>query len=69
MGESREVIAAWVGFPELSVEALPQRYTRLARGRFAYESGGGDFRAELEVDDAGLVVSYPPFWRRVTIST
>jgi hypothetical protein len=69
VGESREVTAAWVDFPGLSVEPLPQRYTRLARGRFAYESGGGDFRTELEVDDAGLVVSYPPFWRRVTIST
>jgi hypothetical protein len=69
VGESREVTAAWVRFPELSVEPLPQRYTRLAGRRFRYESGGGAFQTELEVDDAGLVVSYPPFWRRVTIST
>jgi hypothetical protein len=69
VGESREVIAAWVRFPELSVEPLPQRYTRLAGRRFRYESGGEAFQTELEVDDAGLVVSYPPFWRRVTIST
>jgi hypothetical protein len=69
VGESREVTAAWVGFPELSVEPLPQRYTRVAARRFDYESGGGTFRAALEVDDAGLVVSYPPFWRRITIST
>jgi hypothetical protein len=69
VGEARDVTAAWVSFPDLSVQALPQRYTRLAPGRFAYESGGGSFRTELEVDDAGLVVSYPPFWRRVTIST
>jgi hypothetical protein len=69
VGESREVTAAWVDFPALSVEPLPQRYTRLAGRRFDYESGGGTFRTELEVDDAGLVVAYPPFWRRVTIST
>jgi hypothetical protein len=69
VGESREVTAAWVGFPALSVEPLPQRYTRLAGRRFRYESGDGAFQTELEVDDAGLVVSYPPFWRRVTIST
>jgi hypothetical protein len=69
VGESREVVAAWVRFPQLTVEPLPQRYTRTAARRFRYESGGGAFQAELEVDDAGLVVSYPPFWRRVTIST
>jgi hypothetical protein len=70
VGESRDVTAAWVRFPALSVEPLSQRYTRLAARRFRYESGGGAFRADLEVDDLGLVVSYPPFWRRVmTTST
>jgi hypothetical protein len=69
VGESREVTAAWVRFPALSVEPLPQRYTRLAARRFRYESGGGAFRADLEVDDLGLVVSYPPFWRRVTTTS
>jgi hypothetical protein len=66
VGESREVTAAWVGFPELTVEPLPQRYTRLAGRRFDYESGGGTFRTELEVDELGLVRSYPPFWTLVS---
>jgi uncharacterized protein len=63
-GDSRDVTVAWVGFPELSVESLPQRYTRLAGRRFRYESAGGAFTTELEVDEDGLVVSYPPFWER-----
>lgn len=65
VGESREVTAAWVRLPELVVEPLVQRYTRLDERRYRYESRGGLFVADLEVDEAGIVVSYPPFWERV----
>ncbi|MGH7266732.1 MAG: putative glycolipid-binding domain-containing protein [Candidatus Rokuibacteriota bacterium] len=65
-GESREATAAWVGFPELSVEPLAQRYTGLGGGRFRYEAASG-FVTELELDERGLVVAYPPLWRRVAI--
>lgn len=65
VGESREMTAAWVCFPDLSVEPLAQRYTRLDEHRVRYESLGGTFTAELEVDELGLVVSYPPLWERV----
>jgi uncharacterized protein len=59
-GEAREVTAAWVKFPELELEPLPQRYTRVAKYRYRYESGTAlaDFSAELQVDDAGLVTEY-----------
>lgn len=63
-GESRDVIAAWVRYPELSVEPLSQRYTCLAADRYRYESGTS-FSAELTVDDTGLVREYPGLWRRV----
>ena len=65
VGESREMTAAWVRFPDLSVEPLAQRYTRLDERRVRYESRGGAFTADLEVDELGLVVSYPPLWERV----
>jgi hypothetical protein len=68
-GESREVTAAWVRFPQLTIEPLPQRYTRLAGHRYRYESASGAFTAELEVDERGLVVSYPPYWERVRIDS
>jgi hypothetical protein len=67
VGESREVTAAWIRFPDLSVEPLPQRYTRLDERRVRYESRGGAFTAELEVDELGLVVRYPPLWERVAV--
>jgi hypothetical protein len=64
-GEARAVSAAWVRFPDLAVMTLPQRYTRLAERRYRYESRGGSFTAELEVDELGLVVRYGDFWERV----
>lgn len=64
VGESREVVAAWVRFPELEVRPLVQRYTRLGEHTYRYESDTG-FSAELTVDDLGLVISYPQGWERV----
>ena len=58
LGYSAELTAAWVRFPELSVEPLFQRYTRLEERTYLYESlrqGRDVFHARLEVDAAGLV--------------
>jgi hypothetical protein len=65
IGESIDVIAAWVRFPELTLEPLPQRYTRLSDRLYRYESNGGAFVAELEVDAVGLVITYEGGWERV----
>jgi hypothetical protein len=65
VGESIDVTAAWVRFPELTLQPLPQRYTRLSDRHYRYASNGGAFMAHLEVDDAGLVVTYEGGWERV----
>jgi hypothetical protein len=65
IGESVEVTAVWVGFPELAMETLPQRYTRLDERRYRYESNGGAFVAIIEVDDLGLVNRYEGLWERI----
>ena len=62
IGAKAAVRAAWVRFPELTVEVLDQVYTRLAEDRYLYESAGGSFRRELIVDDTGFVVDYPDLW-------
>ena len=62
IGAKAAVRAAWVRFPELTVEVLDQVYTRLAHDRYLYESAGGSFRRELRVDDIGFVVDYPGLW-------
>jgi uncharacterized protein len=56
---------AWVRFPALTVEPLPQRYDRLAADRYRYSSRGGEFTAEIEVDAEGLVVKYQGAWERL----
>ncbi len=41
------------------VERLDQTYRRLDDRRYDYTSEGGDFRAVLDYDAAGLIVNYP----------
>ncbi len=65
-GEGSDVVAAWIRFPDLAIEALPQRYVRTGENLYRYASDGGAFTADIEVDDLGLVVRYPPSWERVT---
>jgi hypothetical protein len=62
---SGEIIAAWVRFPELTLQPLPQEYLRISHDRYRYSSRGGSFTAELLVDSDGLVVDYGNFWQRV----
>jgi len=64
VGQSAEVTAAWMRFPDLRVEPLSQLYARIADRRYRYESRGGAFTAELDVDEHGLPIAYPPFWER-----
>ena len=64
VGGSESVIAAWVKFPELTVQPLSQRYTRLREDTYRYESNTG-FSAEIVVDDLGLVTTYPGGWERI----
>jgi hypothetical protein len=56
IGHSESVTAAWVKFPELEIQPLSQRYRRLAKNTYRYESNTG-FSAEIVVDDFGL--EYP----------
>lgn len=63
-GGARDVAAAWIKFPELTVERLAQRYVRTGERSYRYSSNGGAFTADIEVDELGLVVRYPPLWER-----
>jgi hypothetical protein len=63
VGSTSIVRAAWVRFPELTVEVLVQSYERVSDDRYVYESAGGAFRRELQVDEFGCVVDYPGLWR------
>lgn len=62
IGGTAAVRAAWLRFPELTLEVLEQTYTRVDHNRYLYESADGAFRRELTVDDDGLVLEYPGLW-------
>lgn len=66
VGESASVNAAWIRFPSLELNVLPQRYTRTGENQYRYESAGGAFTATLEVDWFGLVARYADIWECVT---
>ena len=63
IGEEAEIHVAWLVWPELSVERVPQRYARLAEDRYRYTQDA--FEAELTVDRQGLVVDYEGLWHAI----
>lgn len=64
-GEAADLPAAWLRFPELSLERLEQRYERLDGETYRYECGGGSFSRDLAVNAEGFVTDYPGFWHAV----
>jgi hypothetical protein len=65
VGQAADVTAAWLLFPELTLQPLPQAYRHIADHRYRYEAQGGAFTAELEVNAEGMVVRYPELWEAV----
>jgi hypothetical protein len=63
IGQAAEVKAAWLRFPSFELEPLPQVYRRLDETTYRYESGGGQFVADLQVSPAGFVTNYPGLWQ------
>ncbi|HEV7367542.1 putative glycolipid-binding domain-containing protein [Arenibaculum sp.] len=67
-GETRHIRVAYVRLPEFDAVAAAQAYTRLdpaePPARFRYDGLFRDFTAELAVDRDGVVIDYPPVWRR-----
>jgi hypothetical protein len=62
IGQGAAVRAAWLQFPDFELEVLDQRYERVGRWAYIYESDGGRFRADLEVDGMGIVTRYDRYW-------
>jgi hypothetical protein len=68
IGQAADVKAAWLRFPTFKLEPLPQRYSRLSEHTYRYESAGGRFVADLNVNRAGFVVDYPGLWKAESMS-
>ncbi len=68
IGASAVIEAAYVPLPgefaRFAARRIPQRYTRLAKDLWRYDSLDRDFSARLRTDDSGLVLDYPGLYRR-----
>jgi uncharacterized protein len=62
-GQESQVRAAWLRFPTFILEPLEQVYRRIDATTYQYESAGGRFKTELQVNEQGLVTEYPNIWR------
>lgn len=65
VGESTDIINAWVPFPEFVLKPAAQRYTRIDERRYRYEQPEIDFAADLDVDEQGFVCRYEGIWEAV----
>ncbi|GIO29758.1 MULTISPECIES: putative glycolipid-binding domain-containing protein [Paenibacillus] len=61
IGESREMTAVWVRFPEFDVMPLKQMYTRLGECEYEYRSMSG-YTARLRTDQEGIIREYEGEW-------
>ena len=62
VGEEALVRAAWLRFPSFHLEPLEQIYRRTGESVYRYESAGGSFVADLQVDSQGFVTRYADLW-------
>jgi hypothetical protein len=61
-GQSAEVVAAWLEFPDSRLKPLRQQYEHLAGLRYGYRCPELPFESILQVNADGFVTSYPPLW-------
>ena len=66
VGQEAEVRAAWLRFPSFKLEPHSQVYRRLDEFTYRYSSRGGEFVADLTVNECGLVTTYPGLWEAET---
>ncbi len=70
-GDAAEIKVVYIRVPELSIEAVAQRYTCLEQrgtgARYRYEGLATGFRAEIDVDETGIVLDYPDIFRRILL--
>jgi hypothetical protein len=64
-GEQAAVRAAWLSFPGFALEPLEQIYRRTGSAVYHYETEGGAFATDLEVDADGFVRRYGGGWELV----
>jgi hypothetical protein len=64
IGQTAEIVTAYVDFPGLTLRPDPQRYTRLSATIYHFEALDSDFEQDITIDADGFVVDYPTLFAR-----
>ena len=67
VGESAEIVNAWVPFPEFILRSSVQQYTRTGERQYRYEQPEIDFTADLDIDEHGFVRRYGDIWKALSL--
>jgi hypothetical protein len=62
VGHASDAPAAWLRFPECTLERLEQRYHRLTHDTYDYQAPRVGYSAALQVSTLGFVMQYPELW-------
>lgn len=63
VGETAPAPAAYLAFPALRLELLPQQYRRIAQREYDYAAPSVGYRGILKVSEQGMVIDYPGLFR------
>lgn len=69
VGQEAQAPAAWLSFPELRLQELPQVHRRLDALRYQYDAPTVGYSGVLEVCERGAVVEYPELFSRLGTGT
>lgn len=67
VGQQAPAPAAWLSFPDLRLQELPQIYRRLDGTRYQYDAPTVGYSGVLQVCERGALVAYPKLFERVAI--
>jgi uncharacterized protein len=62
VGHKSDAPAAWLRFPEYTLERLEQRYYRVSLDTYDYQAPRVGYSGLLQVSDIGFVTQYPGCW-------
>jgi hypothetical protein len=63
-GQSKEIQVIYCNLLDQEIKPVRQQYTRLSANEYNYQNIPNDFEANIQVDEAGLVVDYPSLFVR-----
>ncbi len=62
---SQKIDVLYIDVLKHEIRPVQQQYTRTAVNKYLYENIETDFKAEISVDESGLVTSYPELFEKI----